>query len=482
MSSIKKNFLYSSVYQILLVILPLLTSPYVSRVLEPDGLGSFSYTQSIAKYFVLFAMLGVSNYGNRSCAFVRGDKEKLSRTFCEIYTMQLCVSLICYITYIILSFSFEKEIRLLLLLNGCYVLSAVFDISWLFFSLEQFKITVTRNIIVKLISVVCIFIFVKTKTDCWKYTLIIAASFLANQLVMWPFLKRYVYFVKPSFKDVLKHLKPNVILFLPVLAMSVYRVMDKVMLGAMSTMTETGYYENADKIVNIPAGIITAFGSVMLPRMSYLASENQENKIQEMIYKSILFVVFMASALCFGISGITQKFTPWFFGDDYSSCAQLISYLSIILLFTSWASVIRTQYIIPHKFDNEYTISIVLGAVVNVFLNFVLIPIYGAWGAVIGTIGAEVTSCVGQTFVVRKELPIKRYIIDSIPFALNGLIMKLIVGKVGDVFCAPTVIVLFVQIVIGAGTYLLLSGFYVKFRFNIYLRDMLNLVNFRKGK
>ena len=184
MTSIKKNFLYSSIYQILLIILPLVTSPYVSRVLGPDGLGSFSYTQSIAKYFVLFAMLGVANYGNRSCAYVRNNREDLSRIFWEIYAMQLCVSVLCVISYIVLSLSFEGENRVLLLLNGLYVLSAVFDISWLFFSLEQFKFTVTRNILVKIISVISIFVFVQTRDDCWKYAFIIAGSFLANQIVL----------------------------------------------------------------------------------------------------------------------------------------------------------------------------------------------------------------------------------------------------------------------------------------------------------
>lgn len=482
MASLKKNFLYSSAYQILLVILPLITSPYVSRVLGPDGLGSFSYTQSIAKYFVLVAMLGVANYGNRSCAFVRNNIETLSRTFWEIYVMQLMVSVLCVIAYIALSLCFEGENRVLLFLNGLYVLSAVLDISWLFFSLEQFKLTVTRNIVVKIASVICIFLFVKTRDDCWKYTLIIAGSFLANQIVLWPFVRRYVNVVKPSAKAVMKHLKPNIILFLPVLAMSVYRVMDKVMLGAFSTMTQTGYYENADKIVNLPAGIITAFGSVMLPRMSHLASKKEEAMIQDMIYKSILFVVFMASALCFGISGIAETFTPWFFGKEYAPCAQLISYLSISLLFTSWGNVVRTQYIIPHKYDNEYTVSIVLGAVVNLLLNGALIPVLGAWGAVIGTLGAEATACIGQTFVVRTELPVGKYVAHSAPFIIFGVVMKLVVQRIGEGINGPDILVISLQIAIGACVYLLLSFFYVNRRFGINSKYLINFMFKRKGK
>lgn len=482
MTSIKKNFLYSSIYQVLLIILPLVTSPYVSRVLGPDGLGSFSYTQSIAKYFVLFAMLGVANYGNRRCAYVRNNREDLSRIFWEIYAMQLSVSVLCVISYIALSLSFEGENRVLLLLNGLYVLSAVFDISWLFFSLEQFKLTVTRNILVKIISVISIFAFVQTRDDCWKYALIIAGSFIVNQIVLWPFLGRYVNIVIPSVKSVVKHFKPNVILFLPVLAMSVYRVMDKVMLGALSTMTQTGFYENADKIVNLPAGIITAFGSVMLPRMSHLASKNEETMIQDMVYKSILFVVFMASALCFGISGIAEAFTPWFFGNEYRPCVQLISYLSLSLLFTSWGNVVRTQYIIPHKLDSQYTVSIVIGAVVNLFLNGLFIPVWGAWGAVIGTLGAEATSCIGQTFVVRKELPIGKYIAHSSPFLVFGVVMKLVVQTIGKSINGPEFLVILLQTSIGACVYLLMSFFYVKKRFGINRKQIVDSLLKRKGK
>ena len=170
MNSIKENFIYNLIYQILLIILPLITTPYISRVLGSEGVGTYTYTYTVANYFMLAAMLGVKNYGNRSVAAIRDDKQSLSKTFWEIYGLQFLCSAIALGAYFFYVLLFEREYRVIALIQGIYVFSGLLDVSWLFFGTERFKTTVMRNIAIRLINLVCVFVFVRTRADLWKNT------------------------------------------------------------------------------------------------------------------------------------------------------------------------------------------------------------------------------------------------------------------------------------------------------------------------
>ncbi len=409
MTSIKKNFIYNMLYQILIMILPLITAPYLARVIGATGTGLYSYSYSIANYFVLFAMLGINNYGNRKIAQVRDDKQKLSRAFWTIYTMQFIMSLLVVFIYIMYIILFVKENQMLFIIQTFYVLSSCFDINWFFFGIEKFKLTVTRNTVIKVISVISIFLLVKTEEDLWIYTMIMALTILLTQLSIWPFLRKYVDLVKPKKEEVIKTLKPCIILFIPVIAVSIYRIMDKIMIGNLSTMEQVGYYEYADKIVNMPIALVNALGTVMLPKMSNLVAKGEKEKSIEYINKSMEFALFLATPIVFGIIAIADDFVPMFLGAEFMPSADVLKPLSITIIFIIWANVIKTQYLIPNERDRDFIISVILGAVVNLLFNFIFIPKYGAVGATIGTVLAELAVTTYQTFAVRKQLPIKQY-------------------------------------------------------------------------
>lgn len=235
MSSVKKNFVYNILYQLLVILLPLVTAPYISRTLGAKAVGIYSYINSIAYYFLLFAMLGISNHGNRSIASVRDDKQKLNKCFWEIYSIQFFTYLIAIIGYIAYIIFFVNANKVIFLIQIIYVISGLFDISWLFFGLEKFKITVLRNTIIKIFTLICIFIFVKEPGDLWKYTLIFSLGTFLSQFYLWFNIKDYIYLEKIQFKNVKKHIKPILILFIPVISYSIYKVMDKIMIGAMSS-------------------------------------------------------------------------------------------------------------------------------------------------------------------------------------------------------------------------------------------------------
>ena len=276
MSSIKKNFSYNLVYQILNLVILLVTSPYIARVLGPDKSRIYSYTYSVANFFLLAAMLGVNNYGNRSIALIRDDKEKLSKTFSSIYVLQLLTSAISVTAYVIYLVWIIDANRTVALVQGVYLMSAAFDINWFFFGLEKFKLTVTRNMVIRILSLVGIFVFVKDQNDLILYTFVMAGSQLLSTLALWPYVRKLTKFQIKTWAEVALHIKPNLILFIPVLAISIYNVMDKIMLGIMSTDAQVGYYEYSERILQIPMAIINALGMVMLTRMSNLVQMREK--------------------------------------------------------------------------------------------------------------------------------------------------------------------------------------------------------------
>lgn len=457
MADIKKNFIYQTAYQILAIALPLVTSPYISRVIGSEGLGVYSYTSSISAYFVLFAMLGVNNYGSRSIALVKNDREARSTIFCEIYALQCGLTLLVTAAYIIYFVSFDVKNPLIVAIQGITIINCFLDINWLYFGLEKIKITVTRNTVVKILTLIAIFAFVHSSNDLWIYSLIMAASTIISEVVLFANLRDNVDFVKVKFGNIIRHFKPDFLLYIPIFALSIFHYMDKTMLGALSTYEQTGYYYNADKIINIPMGIINGMGTVMLPRASVLANENNSEKFVKLFGKSVELVFFMASAIAFGILAISEKFTPWFFGRAYLPCIPLLNTLAFVVYFKAISQLIRTQYLIPKMKNKEYIRAIGTGAIINFVLNYILIIKMGAMGAVIGTLVSEAVVCIWHLYDAKVDLPVVSLIIRNWFYVFAGLIMCGAVRGMGallvntsDTFCV------ILETAFGATVYLLL--------------------------
>ena len=456
MSSIKKNYFYNIVYQILNIVIPLITTPYVSRILGSDGVGSYSYAYSIAYYFVMFAMLGVNNYGNRTIASVSNDIQKRSKSFWGIYSFQLCVSVFIIFLYIayVLFLGEDKTIGWIML---TFVLSAALDINWFYFGIEQFKITVIRNGIIRLSTIICIFLFVKTAEDVYIYSFVSVIGILVAQVILFLMVKKYVQPVKLSVNDITQHIKPNLVLFIPAISISLYKFTGKIMLGAMSTNSEVGYYESSDRIVQIPVALISALGGVMLPRITNMLANNQKEASLEYTKKSLIFTIFVSAPMSLGIMAVAKEFVPIFYGSGFDKCVDIFQILLPSCIFMAFANVVRTQYLIPHKKDNVYIISVVAGAVINLLINAILIPRLQSIGAAIGTLVAEITVCVIQCFCIRTEFRTLKYAIYSIPFILSSVIMYVLLRSLDFDFLGNT-IALLIKIVIGVVVYVLFAG------------------------
>ncbi|ABO51543.1 polysaccharide biosynthesis protein [Desulforamulus reducens MI-1] len=458
MSSIKRNVIYNISYQILALIVPLTTAPYISRVLGADGIGIYSYTFSIAHYFVLFTMLGVLNYGNRSISRVRDDDKLRSSTFWSIYIFQLLTGLVILILYGIYVGFFYEGNKLVALIQYIYVISGVIDISWFYFGIEKFKLTTLISGITKVVNLLAILLLIKRADQVWLYAGIVSGGLLINAVIYWILLPKYIHWERISWRQICMHIKPNLMLFIPVIAVSIYKYMDKIMLGAMANMTEVGYFENAEKLINIPSAIITAVGIVMLPRIANIVANGQNDNVKKYNYETMFFVMFLSVAMTFGLAGIADEFIPVFYGSEFSSSVSVIMYLLPSILFISWANVIRTQYLLPNSKDKNYCLSVLFGAVVNAIINTLLIPRLGAIGAAIGTTIAEGTVCIIQTIIAWKYMQIKKYLINGLPFIAIGIIMYIGIHKI---YINNSLITTVARIVVGIIIYFILSYAYV---------------------
>lgn len=464
MSSLKKNLSYNIAYQLLVIILPLITAPYVSRVLGVVGIGTYSYMYSIAFYFALFGILGIVNHGNRSVALSKNNQQRLNIVFSNIYCIQLITTGTALVLYFIFIACFINDNKTIAYIDSLFILAYLLDLNWLFFGLEKFKITVIRNVFFKIGTIACIFLFVKDADDLWLYTLILALGTAISQAYLWLYVKKFVSFVKPSISEIKLHIKPICALFIPVIAYSIYKVMDKIMLGTIANVSQVGLYENSEKIIGIPISIITAFGTVMMPRISALMADKNSKQIDEYTKISFKYFSIIAYGMTFGLIGVSNILPEVYFGIDFIECTPLIVGLSFTLIFITWANIIRTQYLIPTQNDKPYIISTLIGAIVNLIVNILLIAKYQAMGALVGTILAEFLVFFVQMLYVKKEFPVILYIKSSFLYIPMGIVMGSVVYCIGQ-FLGTSIATLLIQIFSGIAIYgvmVLLGLFFTK--------------------
>lgn len=468
--SIAKNYIYNVVYQIVILIVPVITVPYISRVLGSTGVGINAYTNSIIQYFILLGSIGINLYGNREIAYVRDDKIKLSKTFWGIFTLKLITTFISYslfLIFLVLVDNYEK----IFFIQSIYIIAAAIDISWLFMGLEDFKKTVIRNLLVKIVGVICTFLFVNSPTDLWKYVFILALSQLLGNFSLCLYLPKTVQKVKISWYDIKKHLRPSISLFIPQIAIQIYVVLNKTLLGIFSSPDEVGYFDNADKIVKVVLSIVTAMGTVMLPRVSNTFAKGDINKVKKYIYNSFDFVSYLSIPLMFGLAGIAVNFAPWFFGMDFSKTGILMCMISPIILFIAWSNVLGNQYLLSTGNVRGFTLSVVIGAIVNFILNLILIGRYHSIGTAIATVISEFSVTAVQLYLVRHNLQIKKMIYSTWKYFVAGSSMFIIIYYIGG-HLDVGITTIIIQFVIGIIVYFTLL-FLLKSNLNGKMFDLI---------
>lgn len=458
MPSVRKNFLYNSAYQMLLVVAPIITTPYLARTIGADGNGLYSYSQAITNYFVLFAVLGMSNYGVRLIAEAGDNRRRRSEAFWNAFLMNLLFGLIAVSAFSIFALTVGKEHWQLWLCWSLWIIGATLDISWLFFGVQQFRIPTIRNFLTKLASIAVILLFVRSADDVWIYVTATSGAILMNSLLLWPFIGQYVEWRRPTWRSMTVHIRPNIALFIPVAAVSLYTVLDKILLSNLADLTQTGLYDYSEKIIKIPLSVVGAMGIVMLPRMSKLLSSGRTKEGQRLIGMSLWAMTGTAVAMMFGIISIIPEFVPVFLGQGYEATKTIILVLAPIILFMPVTNVLGIQYLLPRHRDRAFTATLLVGAVVNIGVTLLLVPHIGAVGTAVATLLTEFTVLVAQGLVVRGELPLRQYSASVIPFLSIGTIMAFLVRGIAYLLTATnlaTSIVLLIEILVGGAFFLL---------------------------
>ena len=433
--SIAKNYIYNMVYQVLILILPLITTPYLSRVLGAEGIGIYSYTYAIVTYFILFGSLGVALYGQREIAYSQDNPEKRKKVFIEIVIFRFITIIIATAFYYFL-FVNGKEYQLYYKILILELFAAAFDISWFFQGIEEFKKTVTRNVLVRIVSVSLVFILVKTSEDLAKFTLIYSLADFIGNLSLWLYLPKYLKGIKIEHINVKQHLPHIILLFIPQIANQIYKILDTTMIGwLVIDKTETGYYEQGHKVIRLLLTIVNSLGVVMIPRMANAFANNDKKQINKYMKMSFNFTFFLSFPIMFGIISISKAFVPVFFGDGYEKVNSIIYLLSPMVLLMGLANVLGTQYLLPTKKQKEYTISVTIGVIVNFILNYILITLYESIGAAIATVLSQLVVDVLQYQHVKNEITLKelinmckKYLTASLAMFGCCLVIKLILN------------------------------------------------------
>lgn len=453
-STIKKNYIYNLLSQLLTIIIPVITTPYISRVLGAQAIGDFSYTTGIVSYFCMIAMLGTANYAQREIAKKHDSKDDVSQIFFEILSIRIVMIVLVFICYLLfLSLPALKHYRTLFSVQVISFVAWGFDISWLYQGLEKFKITAARNSIVKIVSTVLIFLLVRKESDLILYTIIFCSSDLIGNLTMWPYLKRSINKISIKSLNFLRHMRGVWELFIPNVAIQLYTVFDKTMLGSLVDTLQVGYYSQAEKIIKIILVAISSLFIVLLPRFAYLNEQGGDNKANDYFTTAIRYTYFMAIPLTVGCVCVSSSFVPIFFGPGYEEVVPLMKILSLLFIVMSIEKLLGTILIAYNK-HNIYTLSVIIASAINILLNalFIVVFHFDAIGVAVASVIAEFVAMLVQLINLPSCFQRKSIFISCKNYVFSGLMMFVILFFV-EKLKLSNFYSLIISVLVGASTY-----------------------------
>ncbi len=477
-SSIKINAIFNATITVLNALFPLITAPYLARVLTPVGTGTYEYYYSIVAIFTMVVAFGFTDYGTKEVSVHRNDKNKYSLIFSEIFLSRFIILAGVLSFYYISIFAnlFGSDNKTIMLLMSLNIISAGIDSTFAYQGLEKFKNLSIRNFLIKVLSLILILIFVKTQADLTKYVLIMVSCQILQAVFMITIIINYISFSKIKLSNIIYCIKKSFIYFIPSIAVTLYTQVDKTMIGILSTKSEVGYYEQANKVITVLTNIVNCLSPILLARLSYLFKIHNYEKAKDLLLKALRIVAILGLPCTFGLISIANIFIPAFFGIEYQKSVLVSIILSMNVVTISTGSILIFGYFIPTNQRNLSTIFSFIAAFSNVGLNYILIPKYGAAGAAFATLIAETMVTVLNMIFSRKFINFKEYLYKLAKPFTASLIMAIIVY----LFCSlvsshlHSALTIIFSIVIGGGIYfgllILLREdlfvFYVKLVFN----------------
>lgn len=465
-TSVKSNYIYNLIYNIMNLIVPLITAPYTSRVLGADKIGIYSYTYALISTVIMVGALGSATYGQREIAGAGDNKKERSFLFWEIACIKGFFMIL--LSALFLLYSVRDDYFIYYLIEIPFLVAAVFDISWLFQGLEKFKYIAVRNMIVRAAGVVLLLLLVKKPDDLVIYLLIIGLSQLLGNLSMWHYLRENVYRLSIRKEMIGKHFRGLLVYFIPSVAYQIYAVLDKAMLGwIVGSEYENGYYEQAHKIINMTVGVFTAYTVVMRSRMTYLFARKDYDQIHKNMVRSSNVIALLVFPMSFGLAALAEGMVPWFFGEGYDAVVGLLLIFSPIFIFMGYNHLIGTHLLTPSGRQPKSNVGQLLAALANVIMNAILIPKLYSAGAAIASVISEFIIAAVYYWWVRKEFAFRIIVFTAYKKLIAAAGMFVVLYFVTQRLSVG-ILSSFLEILIGAAIY---GGFLILLRDKFVLEN-----------
>lgn len=407
--NLAKNAIFNVVYKIFNIIFPLVTAAYISRILLAVGVGKFNIAQNIVQYFVLVAPLGLINHGTREIARQKGNRKGQLETFSSLFLINLISTALCTVAYysIIFSVPYFASERLLFSAVGIQLILNVLNVEWFFQGNEDYVYISIRNIVVKLIAMILMFVFVKKSSDYVIYALIYSFGITGNYLLN--ILKAFKRGVRLSFKGIriIEHLRPLFVLLASTIAIELYTLVDTTMLGAICGDEIVGYYSNAAKLDRIIIGLIAAIGAVLLPRLSFYRENGMVDETNKLISSIVMMITFLALPCFVGVLFLARPLVLTLFGQAFEPSILTVRIGSGLFLTLAYSNLFGTQVLLSNGQETKLLFCTLVGAGINISLNLFLIRFYQQNGAIIASVISEFTVCLLSYLFARKYVSLE---------------------------------------------------------------------------
>lgn len=471
--SIKANAVFNVLRKLMTLIFPLITFPYSSRILLPEGIGKVSFARSFVEYFITIATLGIYTYGIREAAKVRDDRLQLSKLSREILTINMISTAIAYLLLFISMACIPKlsEYRPLLIIISAKILFTSLGLEWLYGGMEDYKYITARAFIFQIISVILLFAFVHMPEDYLIYASIAVISNVGSHICNWVHSKKYIDLFVRTKLELKKHIKSIIILFAMAEVTKIYHVLDVTMLGFLCGDWDVGIYTSATKINRIIINLITAIGVVVLPRLAYFIKNGDTKKFQELVYKNfdIFFLLSVPSAI--GLSLVGKAAILAFSGENFMAAVPVMRIINLIIVISGIGSVVGTQTFIPMGKEKLVLYSLFLGSIANVALNFLLIPRYQALGAAVATVGSQIVLVGTELFWCRKIVDLRKVVKYFLLYLGNSLVMA-----VGVFVCVQLIPSLWTSTIIAICVGIAIYGLLLIVEKNRFVMDFIKVI------
>lgn len=404
-TSLAKNSIFNVAYQVLNIAFPLITSAYTARILMPSGIGLVAYAQNIAQYFVIIAALGIPNYGIREVARVKSSTKDLNLLFSELFSLNFfstALSALVYYSAIFLLPAFEAE-RPLFCATGIIIILNICNVDWFYQGEEEYQYITTRSFVVKLVSLVLMFVLVRTSSDYVAYALITCAATAGNYLLNMLNLRRFS--IRPAFKrhNLKKHLKPIGLLFATTVAIEIYTLMDTTMIGVLCANENVAFYTYASRIAKMAITVICAFGAVLLPRLSLYRSQGDLEGCSQTV-NQVLGILLMLLIPCgIGMYMASDCLVLTLFGEDYLAASLTLKILSFLFYTLGLSNLFGTQILVTFEGEKQLLAATCAGAIFNLIANAFLIPAWQENGAAVASVISElIVTAMTYTWAKKK--------------------------------------------------------------------------------